>query len=316
MDPFENTDPTGIESRSRFQRTVSGFTSNTHGWFHHPSNTVMLSIVWIVSGVLTVLVPLVYRTIHKNKYREIYMSYFWQEEYQAYEQQLQQNYQQYGNSYNYGGAYMYDGSGEREWVDVNNCKWYQINCFSFYANRDGEPMPDQEWYPRWFSGFTTTEEEQQEMEANLEQPGSLKFVYVWQLLMFVVIGWYGMLVIRQNRNPTGLIVALVVWANFSFLSMWLMADGGIVTDGEQVKRSGFYGQISVLIFMSNFWYFLHGLAFVVVFWLRASFLAQERQKEIKDRKMVEQQQRTLAAQRQQQQQQKDISGYKAPVTQQ
>lgn len=209
-----------------------------------------------------------------NKYRQEYLTYFWDQEYQQYEEQRQENYEKYGNNYNYGGAYTADYQ-ESEYVDVNQCKWWQVSCFSFFVNQEGEAMPDQEWYPTWYSGFSLTEEERQEMADNLEQPGSLKFVYVWQIVMFAVLGWYGMKVIRQNRNPTGLIIALLVWANFAFLSMWLMSDGSIVTDGDQVKRTGFYGQISVLIFMSNFWYFLHGLAFVVVFWLRASILAEQ-----------------------------------------
>merc|ERR1711865_1354065 len=123
----------------------------------------------------------------------------------------------------------------------------------------------------------------------------LQFVYVWQLLMFFIISWYGLVVISKNRNPAGLIVALLVWANFAFVSMWLLADGSIATDGQQVLRSGFYGQVSVLVFMTNFWYFLHGLAF----WLRASCLAEQRQREMEEREAIEEHKQKLAAQQQQ-----------------
>lgn len=314
MDVFKNEIPTLFQHGSRFQRAIRTFTPRrNHGCCHSPYDNVIFSVAWVVSGLLTVLVPLIYRTIHKNKYREMYMSYYWDHEYQVYEEQRKENYEHYGNSYNYGGVYTYDGAAEREWVDVNNCKWWKINCFSFYANRDGEPMPDQEWYPTWFSRFTATEEERQEMEANLDQPGSLKFVYVWQLIMFIVICCYGMLVICQNRNPAGLIVALLVWANFAFLSMWLMADGSIVIEGQQVFRTGFFGQMSVLIFISNFWYFIHGLTFVFVFWLRASCLVEQRRREKEKRELVAEQKRVVVAQ--QQHQLSDGSGYKAPANQ-
>jgi len=300
MDPFENDDlVNGTSQTSRFKRMARKLTPTKKYGRHYPGSNMILAIAWVISGLVCVLVPLIYRTIHKNKYREIYMSYYWEQEYQAYEEQRKQNYEKYGNSYNYGGAYMYPDYAEREYMDVNNCKWWQINCFSFFVNREGEPMPEQQWMPTWYSGFSLTEEERQEMEDNLEQPGSLKFVYVWQLVMFAIICWYGLLVIRQNRNPTGLIVALLVWANFSFLSMWLMADGSIVTEGQRAKRSGFYGQISVLIFMSNFWYFLHGLAFILVFWIRASCLEEhmERRKEAKQgAKPVTDQRRASSAQ--------------------
>jgi len=313
MDLFDNSNPTRVQPRSRFQR----FTSRTNrGCCNSQGGNMIVSIAWVVSGLLSVLIPLIHRTVHKNKYRETYMNYYWQHEYEISQEQRQQNYEQYGNNYNYGGVYMYDGTAEREWIDVNNCKWYQPNCVSYYTNQQGEPMSNQGWYPSWFSGFTTTEEEREEMETNLEQPGSLKFVYVWQLMLFAVICCYGMSVIRRDRNPAGLIIALLVWTNFAFLSMWLMADGSIITEGEQVYRMGFYGQISVLIFMSNFWYLLHGLAFVIVFWLRASCWEEQRNEE--DKEIVEQQQRALAA-KQQLQQQTDCSGdsgYNAPVTQQ
>ena len=278
VDVFENYSPT--KKVSKLRRVVQNVVPQKFQLMHSPEDNIILSAIWVVSGLLAVLIPLIYRTIHKNKYREKYMSYYWEQEYEQYEQQRQENYEKYGNQYNYGGAYMaeYD---EKEYVDVNNCKWWQLNCFSFFVNRDGQPMADQEWAPTWYSGFMTTEEERQMMQDNLEQPGSLKFVYIWQIIMFAVIGYYGLKVIRENRNPTGLIIALLVWANFAFLSMWLMADGSIVTEGQAVKRTGFYGQLSVLIFMSNFWYFIHGLAFVLVFWLRSKLVEDETKKETK-----------------------------------
>jgi len=300
MDPFQNKAPTGRVSR--FRRAVGRINpANKYNVCHSPGDNVVLSLAWAVSGLLTVLIPLIYRTVHKFKYRQEYMKYYWEQEYEQYNQQRQENYEQYGNQYNYGGAYAADYQQSR-YVDVNNCKWWQFNCFSYFVNQDdGEPMEGQTWAPTWYSGFSTTEEEREEMQNNLEQPGSLKFVYVWQIIMFLVIGWYGMRVIRQNRNPTGLIVALLVWANFAFLSMWLMSDGSIVTDGQQAKRTGFYGQISVLVFISNFSYFLHGLAFVLVFWIRSSCLEDQelRETEEKDR-------RRLAESRD--------SSYDAPVT--
>lgn len=273
MDPFAERNP-----MSRFTKVKSLVKKivpeEKFALMHTREENIILGIVWVVSSLLTVLIPLIHRTIHKNKYREVYMSYYWEQEYEYEEEQRQQNYEMYGNSYNYGGAYMqqYD---EKEYYDVNNCKWWKINCFSFYINGDGQVKADQDWAPAWYSGFITTEEERQEMQDNLESPGSLEFVYVWQILMFIAIGLYGLKVIRENRNPTGLIIALLTWANFAFLSMWLMADGSIVTDGNAVKRTGFYGQISVLIFMTNFWYFLHGLAFILVFWIRSTVVAKE-----------------------------------------
>mmetsp|Transcript_3699 Transcript_3699/g.10484 ORF Transcript_3699/g.10484 Transcript_3699/m.10484 type:complete len:305 (-) Transcript_3699:1474-2388(-) len=279
MDPFENSDYGKRGKVSKVRKALHGLAApvkRTYGRCHTPGSNAFLGLVWVISGVLTVLIPLLYRSVHMSKYREEYMKYFWEEEYETYVKQQQENYEQYGNDYNYGGAYMGgDYYSQNEYYDVNRCQWWQFNCFSFFVSADGEPMEDQEWYPAWYSGFSRTQEQREQMQENLEQPGSLKFVYIWQIVLFIVLGCYGLLIIQQNRNPTGLIVGLLVWSNFAFLSMWLMADGSIVTDGQQVKRTGFYGQLSVLIFMTNFWYFLHGLAFLVVFWIRSSCLAEQ-----------------------------------------
>lgn len=284
MDPFENSNHIEEPRQSRFRRAVRGLKGRGGRNQSLPGNAV-LSLTWIVSSLLAVLIPLIYRTIRKNMYREEYMKYFWEEEYEYYAEQRKQNYENDANGYNYGGAYT--ANAYSEFVDVNRCRWWQLNCFSFFVNAEGEPMQDQEWMPTWYSGFSLTEEERTEMQDNLEQPGSLKFVYVWQIVLFLALGVYGLMVIQQNRNPTGLIIGLLVWSNFAFLSMWLMADGSIITEGQEVKRTGFYGQMSVLIFMTNFWYFLHGLAFLLVFWIRASTVAKEDAKEKEQRNCAE-----------------------------
>lgn len=267
MKVFKNTRLQGVFDR--------GFSSE---------GNFMLSALWIITGLLAFLIPLVHRTIHKNKYEQEYMKYFWEKEYEYQEEMRKQGYEKYGNNYNYGGAYMYpEEYMNREYWDVNHCQWWQLNCFPYYVNKDGEPMPDQGWYPTWYSGWMLTEEEREQLEYGRKQPGSLKFVYIWQLFTFIAILCYGVLVIRQRRNLTGLLIALFVWSNFSFLSMWLMADGSIQTDGDGVFRSGFYGQLSVLIFMANFWYFLHGVVFLIIFGMRKFQMDEETYREEKER---------------------------------
>lgn len=245
-----------------------------------PECKFLLTAIWILSGIVAVFVPLIHRTIHKNKYEKLYSEYYWEQEMQEYEQTRQENYEKYGNSYVYNKYNGYGGYGgyntenqaaeqqAQTYFDVNRCRWFDWNCVSFYVNGEGEVMQEQGFYPNWYNSFATTEEQLAEMEKERQQPGSMKFVYIWQLIMFSLIVAYGVLVIRQNRNPSGLIVALLVWANYAFCAMWMLADGSIATDGWVVKRSGFYGQTAVLIFMSNFWYFVHGLVFCIVFWVR------------------------------------------------
>merc|ERR1712238_298311 len=68
--------------------------------------------------------------------------------------------------------------------------------------------------------------------------------------------------------------------NMSFLSMWMLADGSIYTDGEYVQRRGFYGQLSVLAFMANAWYVAFGLIFLMVFGLKARRMNKEAEDKI------------------------------------
>ena len=245
------------------------------------SNTVFI-LVWLVSGLFTVLIPLIFRTLKQNNYRNMYAMYNWEEAQQQYEeaqQQYQQNMEEYYQNQYYsnngqqgGGSYQYQWEQMTGDYDVNQCQWYQLNCYPYYINEQGEPVPQAGWYPMWFAGWTQTEDEREQMLEDGDTSSALRFAYLWQIVMFAVILLYGYYVIRQNRVVTGLTLALVVFLNMAFLSMWMLADGSIVTDGETVRQYGFYGQFPVLMFMTNFWYIVFGLIFTVVLVLRGRYM--------------------------------------------
>ena len=246
------------------------------------SNTVLI-LVWLVSGLFTVLIPLIFRTLKQNNYRNMYAMYNWEEAQQQYEeaqQQYQQNMEEYYQNQYYanngqqggGNNYQYQWEQMTGNYDVNHCQWYQLNCYPYYINEQGEPVPQAGWYPMWFSGWTQTEDEREQMLEDGDTSSALRFAYLWQMVMFFVILLYGYYVIRQNRVVTGLTLALVIFLNMAFLSMWMLADGSIVTDGETVRQYGFYGQFPVLMFMTNFWYIVFGLIFTVVLVLRGRYM--------------------------------------------
>lgn len=244
-----------------------------------PGANTMFSLLWLVSGALTVLVPLVYRTMKMNNYQNMYYMYNWEEAQQQYQEQQQQYYENmYENQYmnQYGeGNYRYQWEQMRGNYDVNQCKWYQFNCFPYYINENGEPEPMAGWYPAWFSGWTVSEEAREQMIEDGETSSALKFTYVWQIIMFAVILAYGYIVIKQNRVVTGVTFALVVFANMCFLGMWMLADGSIITDGEFIQQTGFYGQFAVLMFITNAWYVLFGIIFGALFAIRGHNMHQE-----------------------------------------
>ena len=232
----------------------------------------MLSAAWLVGGALTVIGPAIYRSIKMNNYKNMYNMYNWEEAQRQYDEQMNQYYEnmaenQYMQQYGQGG-YRYQWEQMRGNYDVNQCKWYQFNCFPYYINERGEPEPMAGWYPSWFSGWAVTEEQREQMMEDGETSQAMVFTYVWQILMFLIILAYGFIVIRQNRVVTGVTVALVVFANMSFLAMWMLADGSIVTDGEYVQNVGFYGQFPVLMFITNAWYVIFGIIFSAIFVVR------------------------------------------------
>jgi hypothetical protein len=233
------------------------------------AENAMLSIVWLLGGVLTILIPVFYRTKKMNDYKQMYYMWNWEEAQRQWQEKQQQYYENYENQYAQQwnqGAYQWEQM--RGTYDINQCKWWQFNCFPYYINENGEPEPAAGWYPAWFSGWTVTEQEREQMLEDGDTSAALKFVYAWQIIMFIAILVYGFFVIRQNRIVTGLIVALIVFANMSFLGMWMLADGSIITDGEFVQKIGFYGQFPVLMFITNAWYVAFGVIFSIVFAIR------------------------------------------------
>mmetsp|Transcript_838 Transcript_838/g.1779 ORF Transcript_838/g.1779 Transcript_838/m.1779 type:complete len:303 (+) Transcript_838:121-1029(+) len=254
------------------------YTSGSPAVTNPPSSlhNMTFGLLWIISGALTVLFPLIYRTMRINNYQNMYNMYNWEEAQQQYEQNQNEYYENmYQNQYGEGYYYGYQWQEMQGNYDVNQCKWYQFNCFPYYINENGEPEPSAGWYPSWFSGWTVSEETREQMMEDGEVSSALRFTYVWQIIMFVVILVYGFIVIRQNRVVTGVTVALVIFANMCFLAMWMLADGSIITDGENIQEVGFYGQFAVLMFMTNAWYVIFGIVFGILFAIRGHYMHRE-----------------------------------------
>ena len=113
----------------------------------------VFSFAWLACGILTVLIPLIFRTLKMNNYKNMYYMYNWEEAQQDYQEQQEQYYQQYSeNNYaqEYGqGNYQYQWEQMQGSYDINQCKWYQLNCFPYYINENGEPEPSAGWVSLW-----------------------------------------------------------------------------------------------------------------------------------------------------------------------
>ena len=193
------------------------------------------AVAWFLSGLLTIFIPMVQWGAKKNQFRRYNYNY-------------NQNYNQ---------NYYYQGQ------NPYRCRWYQWNCYE--PQQDGGER--QYMVPNWFHGWASTDEEREQALAMGRAPGGLGFVYTWQLLMFVAILLFGGTIIAHRRSVGGLLAVVLVWANLSFLSMFMVAQS-IGSDDRDLERGGFYGQFTVLMFMTNFWYTLFGVVFSFALWAR------------------------------------------------
>lgn len=200
---------------------------------------VRLVAAWLGLGAVAVLLPMYVRHRRVSQFR--YYNY------------------DYNGNQNQNNQYQ-----QGDW-DANGCKWYQFGCSSFYVDENGNARDDQGGIPSWYSGWGQSEQQREDAVENGQTPTGLRFVYLWQLAMFIGILFYGYNTISHRKSTSSLVAVLLIWANFNFLSMWMLANGAIAVDGRGLEMSGFYGQFSVLMFMTDFWYTMFGIIFMVYF---------------------------------------------------
>ena len=119
---------------------------------NYPSKTtnMFMTWTWLICGVLVLIVPSIQRAMKMRNYQKMYRMYNWEESQQQYQQEQQEYYQNYQQQQNQGqGDYNYNNYSDQQQMkssyDVNNCQWYQLNCFSYYIDADGEPQPEDGW---------------------------------------------------------------------------------------------------------------------------------------------------------------------------
>lgn len=112
-------------------------------------------------------------------------------------------------------------------------------------NQDGN-QDNQSSSPWWFFGTTV-----QDGGGNNQDgaPPVLIATYLWSQLVFFGILFYGFYSMRAGTDLTSLVVALVLFANYSLLSLFLLGgvEGAIETRGPGVEEHGFVGQFGVMV---------------------------------------------------------------------
>jgi hypothetical protein len=190
-------------------------------------------LAWFVSGALAVLVPLV-----------IYGS-----------ARLSNNNQDENDN----------NDNNQDDDNGNYCSWWQWSCRRNNNDNDDNnnnngDEDDENSAPWWWLWS------EQERDRDEDTNGALIFAYVWSLLVFGGIMAFGFSSYRRGADMNAVVAALVIFMQFSFLSMFFLGgmEGGVESEGKELEENGFYGQFPVLMFMTSLFWTVFSLVFAIV----------------------------------------------------
>lgn len=204
---------------------------------------------WWVAGILAIFIPF---GIWSSEKQSFYSNYGKAIEYQN----AQRAYEEAQNAY----QQNQDGNGEQ--LQSWNCGWWQFRCRNnrynymkaYGDNGDGERMGI--YTPSWYNylggkydDIASRDREALGMDSSVDNSASLRFVYIWSVIIFVAILAYGTYTFYKRQSITTLNVMLgLVW-QYALLLMILMPQGIISTEERDLEDSvyGWYGQIGVLM---------------------------------------------------------------------
>eukprot|EP00571_Detonula_confervacea_P005732 CAMPEP_0172326716 /NCGR_PEP_ID=MMETSP1058-20130122/57390_1 /TAXON_ID=83371 /ORGANISM="Detonula confervacea, Strain CCMP 353" /LENGTH=294 /DNA_ID=CAMNT_0013043569 /DNA_START=395 /DNA_END=1279 /DNA_ORIENTATION=- len=239
--------PRPREMREAFQP------EGTSGW---------LLLGWSLSSLLAVIIPVCKWAAERNRYHQYYGQY---NEYQ----QQQQQYEEQGNgNYNNGNYY-------------NLCSWWDIKCRyqmrryqQNYGNNNNNNNGDQDqeqaqmraMMPGWyffFGGAVEDDDREREEMGMGSNEGSMKFVYFCTIVMFIGLSIFGFRAMYSGKDRMGVIVALLIFGQFSLMNLLTTVQGTIETNNRYFEDSvyGWFGQWSVLVAFTDFWLMLHCFIF-------------------------------------------------------
>jgi phosphate/sulfate permease len=192
-------------------------------------------LAWCVSGALAVLIPLVIYSVAR----------------------LSNNNQDENDNNNNDNNNNQDGN--------YNCSWWQWSCRRANNgdddnNNNNNNDQDENSAPWWW--LWSEEERNRDEDTN----GALIFAYVWSLIVFGGIMAFGFSSYRRNADMNSVVAALVIFMQFSFISMFFLGgmEGGVQSEGKELEDNGFYGQFPVLMFMTSLFWTIFSLVFAIV----------------------------------------------------
>lgn len=199
---------------------------------------------WFLSGLLTFVVPLITMGSARARRRR--------------QQQ-----------YNYDDGQQQQQDGQQDNQYYNNCKWYQWGCSNNYYGEEGQDREEEQYVPWWWI-FGNEERRRRREEEGRANP-ILIFTYIWSLLVFCGILYFGYREIVNKADLHRVVAALAVFANLTFLMMFLLGglEGGVQTEGRELEEQGFYSQFGVMMFLTSLLWTIFAVTFSIIFYLKA-----------------------------------------------
>ncbi|CAB9506263.1 expressed unknown protein [Seminavis robusta] len=113
--------------------------------------------------------------------------------------------------------------------------------------------------PWWWFGGNGASGDEEEPQGR----GSVIFVYVYATALFLAMILHGNFVLGRNADFGALQGALFVFTHLAFLTLILVAGLGAIQteEGRELEEHGWYGQFSVCVFLTTFFWTLHGIVF-------------------------------------------------------
>eukprot|EP00547_Thalassionema_nitzschioides_P008222 CAMPEP_0194222602 /NCGR_PEP_ID=MMETSP0156-20130528/33336_1 /TAXON_ID=33649 /ORGANISM="Thalassionema nitzschioides, Strain L26-B" /LENGTH=283 /DNA_ID=CAMNT_0038953459 /DNA_START=23 /DNA_END=874 /DNA_ORIENTATION=+ len=228
--------------------------------------------LWLLSSLTAIIVPASIWGYNRNEYYKYVGVY---NEYAQNQEQYEQ--QQNGDDNNNNNNNNYQNYG-------NPCSWWNFSCrkkyakfMKYYQNNGQQQQQGDEnqimlpgWY-KFLGGKVQVDEKEREELGISESSGSVKFVYSWTLLMFLVLVLFGSRVLYKAKDRTGLVALLILYFNFMLLNLLTVVNGVIETEARQLDDSiyGWSGQWGVLVAYTDFWMLLHSVIFACLFGIPA-----------------------------------------------
>jgi hypothetical protein len=134
-------------------------------------------------------------------------------------------------------------------------RWYNNRNNGEGGDGDGEQGSGDRTPWWWWGG-------REEGEPEDEGKGALVFVYIWMWFLFASLVLYGNFVFRRGSDYGGLQGALIMFTNLALIAMILITGlGAIETEGRELEEKGWYGQLSVCIFLTCLYWVINGIVF-------------------------------------------------------